>query len=655
MFHTYHKFFFYFSFICLLFVFCQKSSTSQFFAQRGTLELSNWDFEKDGNIRLDGEWEFHWKKSFDDIKSENSHSVYTKVPGKWTSINKYPITGYATYLLKIKNVTPGLYSLNTEMLRSFHLTINGTPFSTKRIHDPSEIELPSPPSRYIYPFLLESDTIEIAITIENGPYFKTAGLVNSISLGTTSNVYYRNCKSIVIESFIAGIILFAIFHGIFLFLSQKKELAPLFFALFSLTILSRLVFTGKLYTFAFPFLTPYWYYKIHFAATFLMIPFYFMFLYYSYRQYINRKFINIVMVLCSALFLLTTFSHPVHSLLFFSPLLVYQIFYGFCALYVVHLYSKMIYIKKSDIIFEFIGISVFLITAAFDIIVDRGSFSLPYIMPAGLSVFVLLHSCQLSKRHARSVESLNESLQRVNRLKDEFLAKTSHELRTPLHGIMGIAELLKQGAAGEINDTISDNLSLIISSSKRLSNIINDILDFSKLKNNELELHFGNINLKALADRILAVLMNINQGTNVALVNTISDDIPLVYADENRVEQIFYNLIGNALKFTNEGSITISAIQTDRFVEISVTDTGIGIDKNKLDTIFELYEQVNNNGQPTSGTGIGLTMSRQLVTMLGGKMGVESEVGKGSRFYFTLQQATTPTKPLQESDPLPIS
>ncbi|MDO5576483.1 MAG: 7TM diverse intracellular signaling domain-containing protein, partial [Fibrobacter sp.] len=294
-------------------------------------------------------------------------------------------------------------------------------------------------------------------------YVKTAGLISSVSLGNTSNVYYDNCKSIVIESIISGIILFAILHGISLFLSRKRELAPLFFALFSSTILVRLIFTGKLYTFFCPFLTPYWYYKIYSIATFVMIPFYFLFIYHSYHQYINQKFLNIVMVLCAALFLLTTFSHPVHFLLFFSPLLVYQILFGICALYVVHLYSKIIYVKKSDTLIEFIGISIFLITAVFDIIVDRGSFFLPYIMPAGLSVFILLHSCQLSKRYSRSIESLNESLQRVSRLKDEFLAKTSHELRTPLHGIMGIAELLKQGAAGEINETISENLSLIIS------------------------------------------------------------------------------------------------------------------------------------------------------------------------------------------------
>ncbi|MDO5576482.1 MAG: hypothetical protein Q4F84_05335, partial [Fibrobacter sp.] len=162
MFHTYHKFFFWFSIICLLFVFCQKSP-AQSFAQKGILDLSNWDFEKDGNIRLDGEWEFYWEKEFNDIKSGNEQPNYAEVPGKWTYNKKYPITGYATYLIKLKNITPGLYSLNTGKLRSFQLFINGTQFNTRIIRDSSRTKLPSPPSRYIYPFLLESDTAEIAI------------------------------------------------------------------------------------------------------------------------------------------------------------------------------------------------------------------------------------------------------------------------------------------------------------------------------------------------------------------------------------------------------------------------------------------------------------------------------------------------------------
>ncbi len=243
-----------------------------------------------------------------------------------------------------------------------------------------------------------------------------------------------------------------------------------------------------------------------------------------------------------------------------------------------------------------------------------------------------------------------ENLEKANQLKDEFLANTSHELRTPLNGIIGIAESLMDGVAGNQTHKAKENLDLIISSGKRLSNLVNDILDFSKLKHKDLQINLQSVDIFSLTNLIIKLCYPLTKNKNLKIINEIPNDIPFVNADEDRLQQILYNLIGNAIKFTEEGTITIRAeliyidaveAQHDaslrRSMQITIADTGIGIPKDKLQSIFEFFEQVDNsNTRKYGGTGLGLSVTKQLVELQGGKIYAESELGKGSRFIFTL-------------------
>ncbi|HEY9859734.1 MAG TPA: SpoIIE family protein phosphatase [Candidatus Obscuribacterales bacterium] len=239
-----------------------------------------------------------------------------------------------------------------------------------------------------------------------------------------------------------------------------------------------------------------------------------------------------------------------------------------------------------------------------------------------------------------TLEDKNQELQRLDRLKDEFLANTSHELRTPLNGIIGIAESLLDGAAGRLSKATETNLAMIVSSGRRLANLVNDILDFSKLKNKSIELQRKPVGLWELTEVVLTMSRPLIGNKNLQLVNAVHPEAPTVYADENRVQQVLYNLIGNAVKFTDSGRVEVSTEVVDRSLAVSITDTGIGIAEDKFDRIFESFEQADGStAREYGGTGLGLAVTKKLVELHGGTIQVNSQIGKGSRFTFTLPLA----------------
>ncbi len=240
-------------------------------------------------------------------------------------------------------------------------------------------------------------------------------------------------------------------------------------------------------------------------------------------------------------------------------------------------------------------------------------------------------------KHRDRLEEMNQELQRLDTLKDEFLANTSHELRTPLNGIIGIAESLIDGAAGPMTDAQRHNLSLIVSSGRRLTNLVSDILDFSKLRHHELHLRTKPLDMKSVTDVVLMLSQTIIGNKELLLVNRIEAALPAVEADENRVQQILHNLVGNAVKFTDAGTVSVSAEVMGEYLAVTISDTGIGIPGESLDRIFRLFEQGDGStAREYGGTGLGLAVTRNLVELHGGQIRAESEPGKGSRFTFTL-------------------
>ena len=195
----------------------------------------------------------------------------------------------------------------------------------------------------------------------------------------------------------------------------------------------------------------------------------------------------------------------------------------------------------------------------------------------------------------------NQDLERVDRLKDEFLANTSHELRTPLNGIIGITESLLGGAAGQVSEVVGQNLRLVASSGRRLIHLVNDILDLAKLRHGEISLRPSSVDLAVVIDAVVALSRPLLGDRPVALSFRVEDNLAPVHVDRDRVEQILHNLVGNAIKFTRQGSVHVSAARLSgapgdpNLVEVRVEDTGIGIPEDKLEVIFEMFAQADGS------------------------------------------------------------
>ena len=249
----------------------------------------------------------------------------------------------------------------------------------------------------------------------------------------------------------------------------------------------------------------------------------------------------------------------------------------------------------------------------------------------------------LWRSHIQKVASqkrINDQLRRIDELKDEFLANTSHELRTPLNGIIGVAESLRDGVAGEMNEQARNHLGLIADSGRRLAHLVNEILDFKKLSHGSVSLQRSPTDLQGSVAVVLALSKPLAGDKDLALVNAVPADFPPLDADESRLEQILHNLIGNAIKFTAQGHVTVTARVENGMAEIQVADSGIGIAADQLQRIFLPFEQVAEaNTRRHGGTGLGLAVVKKLVELHGGTVSVHSQEGSGSQFSFTLPLA----------------
>jgi signal transduction histidine kinase len=244
----------------------------------------------------------------------------------------------------------------------------------------------------------------------------------------------------------------------------------------------------------------------------------------------------------------------------------------------------------------------------------------------------------------REIEVKSRELETASRHKSEFLANMSHELRTPLNAIIGFSEVLAERMFGDINDKQAEYLSDIMESGRHLLSLINDILDLSKIEAGRMELEPSEFELPATIDNTLILVRERAQRRGIALVHAVDERLGNIRGDERKVKQVLLNLLSNALKFTPEGGrIDVRAGVRDGEVQVSVTDTGVGIALEDQETVFEEFRQVGTAAKKVEGTGLGLAICRKFIELHGGRIWVESAVGSGSTFAFTL--------PLQDRSP----
>lgn len=246
----------------------------------------------------------------------------------------------------------------------------------------------------------------------------------------------------------------------------------------------------------------------------------------------------------------------------------------------------------------------------------------------------------------RELQAKSQQLEIAGRHKSEFLANVSHELRTPMNAILGFNELILDGVYGDVPPEVKVPLDDIQNSGKHLLRLINNVLDLSKIEAGRMELSLSDYLVQDTVDRVRASLSSLAAQKRIALVTAVPSDLPLARGDAGRITQCLMNLAGNALKFTREGRVEIAVDLRGDVLQYRVTDTGIGIAKDQIEAIFGEFRQ----GDPTitrefGGTGLGLSITKKFVEMHGGRIWVESDLGKGSTFTFAIPVRAEDVKP----------
>jgi signal transduction histidine kinase len=246
---------------------------------------------------------------------------------------------------------------------------------------------------------------------------------------------------------------------------------------------------------------------------------------------------------------------------------------------------------------------------------------------------------------------LYRQLETANRHKSEFLANMSHELRTPLNAVIGFSEVLQERMFGELNEKQADYVNDIHSSGRHLLALINDILDLSKIEAGRMELEPSEFDLPAMLETALTLVRERASRHGIALALEVAPEVGSVIGDERKLKQVTLNLLSNAVKFTPQGgAVRLAARRDGASIEVSVADTGVGIAPEDQALVFEEFRQVgSDSARKAEGTGLGLALAKKFVELHGGALRLESAVGRGSTFTFTLPAPGGQAAPLSGS------
>lgn len=637
--------------LSIIFIFSNKNAKSfneKPAAKDGILDLRNWDFKKQGIAKLNGQWEFYYDKLLtpEEFQSESKpiKTGLINIPGNFINYmyNGKPLSGqgYATYRLKVlTNNVEDLYAIKTEYIQTSHkLWANGKVVAQSGKVGKSKTEMVPKVAPGVGAFYDKTGEIEIVLQTCN--YYYGVPQIDTILIGTEAQISEYRAKSMGFDLFLFGSTLVAGIYNFALFLRRKKDKATLYFSIVCALVGLRTILVGEriIYT-IFPNMNYILDLRLLLWTFFLYIPMLVLFIDSFYPNLLNKAIVKgssiIGIVYFFAILILPTIYYN-------EIILPVEIISNFLLLYILYKLIHRYFTKGQKCEMVIIAIFLLFITRFNDIlyeysIIQTGSYS-----SLGMLIFIFAQSYALADRFSMAfsnVEEMTEKLKSIDRLKDDFLASTSHELKTPLSGIIGLSESLVSGIYDPSSNEQNETLRLIQSSAKRLSNLVNDILDFSKLKNNDVNLHIKAVDIRQLTNIVIKSCKPFLRNKDLNIVNSIGIDMTWVYGDENRIQQILYNLIGNAMKFTQSGEIKISAVEKENYLEITISDTGIGIEQHQLNNIFEPYEQAKGIDKKYGGTGLGLHITKKLIQLHGGEIGAQSILNKGSKFIFTLPKS----------------
>ncbi|KQO15736.1 hybrid sensor histidine kinase/response regulator [Paenibacillus sp. Leaf72] len=632
-------------------------SDQQPHAVGGVLDLRGIDLENSPVLNLNGEWQFYPEKFLtgSELLETESDASYVVVPGDWSSAlphqssNSY---GYGTYRLRIlidPLQTPVSFWFRTIQAAS-EIELNGKDNGGMGKLADSAYEYTPKSASFTSTYGIEGATeIELVIHAANfdSPY--KGGIVTPIRFGTAATIDFVRWYSIGFQMLIFLILLLHCVYACILYLFSPQEKRLLIAALLTLSVgITILIGHDNVLLLWLP-INYTWSFKIRMISL-LWQNVLLLLLFKSFNATPLRenwfRTHNAAIVVFTVIFLISPV-YMAYGLIHYNILNTIN-FISFA--WFIYIVGTMILQKNkdNDIIFLLLSAAGILSNLLWSIAENARDVTTVY-YPIDIIFAIIGFSAYWFKkyfRNARENRDLNKQLQKADKIKDQFLANTSHELRTPLHGIMNIAYNVVTKEKTRLAKSSLEDMQLLITISRRMSQLLGDLLDVARLQEQRIVLQREPLSIQAIAPGVIAMLQFMKEHKPINLHMDISESLPLVLADEKRLVQILYNLLHNALKYTEEGSITVSAEMRDKQAIIHISDTGLGIDKETQEKIFLPYEQGSFGISDGQGIGLGLSICKQLVELHGGALTVRSELGKGSVFSFNLPLADEAKLPL---------
>ncbi|MFF2795192.1 ATP-binding protein [Lysinibacillus xylanilyticus] len=606
---------------------------------QGTVDLRSIDTSHNFKVKLQNEWEFYPNVllASENVQSVKKNKVYTNQPESWDQYfknNEKVRSG--SYRLKIlkEHTSPQMYGITIpEGLAPYELYINGK-FIGGLGNLTTNLAQTAPIGRPItYYFTLNTNESEIIIQgVQTNPYVP-GGFQREIILGDLHSMEQSTSFSIDAQMAVLLVYLFYLLFTILLWGIGVRNKSLFYLALFIISTCFTILTSSNRILFSFLPINWIWANKLYYLSYIHGALFFVLLILELMKEYTKPKILTIVPLLYT-FYIFFIVVAPIEYI--FKTKMILIILFIFSPIIAI-IFPWIITLKgqKGVIFILFSGIAAVTNSLFFN---SRQNTILPYshypfdmlICVTALSAFWFTSYFQTTLQ----TKKLSVKLQKEINTKDEFLANTSHELRNPLHGMMSIAQtmLAKQGDKEDPND-----LKLMVKIGNHMTHMLDELLDLVKLKEKTLQLQLKPLNAYILASGVSTMFRFMLKEKPVEVVVRIPINSPLVLADETRLIQIFMNLIHNAIKFTEQGTISIDAEVVGKQLYISVTDTGIGIDKNMQERVFEPYEQVDSTMTSIGGgLGLGLSICHELVSLHGGTMSVSSIIGRGSTFTFSL-------------------
>ncbi|WP_339295182.1 ATP-binding protein [Paenibacillus sp. FSL W7-1279] len=617
----------------------------------GQLDLCHWNADDGGVLLLDGEWEFYpslWllDGSRRQRVSAEIEPKLISVPGGWNEAlhSEEPTPyGYASYRLRIK-VNPKQnvnYSIRVPSVRtSSELYVNGRLLAKSGQVAKTKEEYTAKNLPYSTSFTADKNgVIDVVIQAANYVDSRGGGIARSIKFGSEEAVAQEMKFSVSMQTLGAIIFLMHSVYALILFLLGNKEKKLLYFSLLTLCVTISSLFSNdeKLFHQLF-YIGSDWDFRLSNAA--FMIGCYALLECTDHRElpYWRRVYpVYTVMALGTAA--VTLFLAP-HQVIMLFP--VYYLLGCIAALItIIAIIKKVIQDIKSHLLLLFSmlalvhhflwslfwresGLSI--VHYPFDLIISMGCLASVW-----FKAYFIMHA---------NTKEIAATLQRVNDHKDQFLANTSHEFKNPLHSILNMSQSVLNREGHLLQDRSVKELETVLSVGHRLTLILNDLIDVMSLREGNPRLQEKAILIQPIITGVIDMLQFNAEAKSVNIANQIPEDFPPVIADENRLIQIVFNLLHNAVKYTNEGVITIQALAEDGRAYIVIADTGIGMDEDMLKRLFLPYEQASaSETMIEGGFGLGLSISKQLIDLHRGTLEVSSVLGVGSKFTFSLKLA----------------